>query len=116
MSRIQFDFARPVVESDPARQDIACFVGLARVTGTALPAAIQDWLKLRGWTDGPAARSIDPPFLDIPIPVESYATFTSLFDPGGSASSSARTIWPRRSARSSPKAAGAVTWCAWATR
>ncbi len=30
MSRIVFDSARPVVESDPARNDVACFVGLAR--------------------------------------------------------------------------------------
>jgi uncharacterized protein len=87
MSRIVFDYARPVVESDPARNDVACFVGLARVTGTALPTAIQNWLQLHGWTNGPAARSISPPFTDIPIPVESYATFTALFDPGGSTSS-----------------------------
>jgi len=87
VSRVAFDNARPVAESDPARTDIACFVGLARVTGTALPAAIVDWLEQHGWTDGPLARSTDPPFADIPIPIETYATFTSLFDPGGSASS-----------------------------
>lgn len=87
MSRVAFDNARPVAESDPARTDIACFVGLARVTGTALPAAIEDWLQTHGWTDGPLARSTDPPFADIPIPIETYATFTSLFDPGGSVSS-----------------------------
>ncbi len=87
MSRIVFDYARPVVESDPARNDIACFVGLARVTGTALPSAIQNWLTLHGWTNGPLARSLNPPFTDIPIPLESYATFTALFDPGGSADS-----------------------------
>ena len=46
-----------------------------------------DWLEQHGWTDGPLARSTDPPFSDIPIPIETYATFTSLFDPGGSASS-----------------------------
>ncbi len=87
MSRILFDYARPVVESDPARTDVALFVGLARATGAALSPAVQDWLKLHGWTNGPAARPIGPPFTDIPIPVESYAAFTSLFDPGGSTSS-----------------------------
>jgi hypothetical protein len=87
MSRIAFDRAHPVVESDPARNDVACFVGLARATGTALPPAILSWLQLHGWTDGPPARSIAPPFNDIPIPIESYATFTALFDPGGSAES-----------------------------
>lgn len=87
MSRILFDYARPVVESDPARTDVALFVGLANVTGASLPSAIQDWLELHGWTGGPAARPVGPPFTDIPIPVESYATFTALFDPGGSAAS-----------------------------
>ena len=87
MSRIMFDYARPVVESDPARNDVACFVGLARATGSVLPAAIQDWLQTHGWTDGPAARSIGPPFTDLPLPLESYAAFTALFDPGGSPSS-----------------------------
>jgi hypothetical protein len=84
MSRIVFDYGRPVVESDPARNDVACFVGLARATGSALPPAIQDWLQAHGWTDGPYARPIGPPFTDIPLPIEGYATFTSLFDPGGS--------------------------------
>jgi len=52
MSSILFDCARPVVESHPARNDIACFVGLARAIGTALPLAIQDWLTAHGWCDG----------------------------------------------------------------
>jgi hypothetical protein len=87
MSRIVFDNARPVVDLDPARNDIALFVGLARATGTTLPAAVLAWLQAHGWTDGPLARSTAPPFTDIPIPVESYGTFTAIFDPGGSASS-----------------------------
>ena len=162
MSRIVFDYAPPVVESHPARNDVACFVGLARATGTVLPPGIQDWLKANGWTDGissslavkieagdteikltapfpgglprflfidqetlavvnandgsgktlsvnrgaqgtaavshlagtevegsvsPLSRPIGPPFTDIPLPMESYATFTTLFDPGGSADS-----------------------------
>jgi uncharacterized protein len=87
MSRLLFDVARPVVESDPARADIACFVGLARAIGTALPQAVQDWLQARGWTEGPFARPIGPPFTDIPIPIENYSAFTSLFDPGGSPAS-----------------------------
>ena len=33
------------------------------------------------------SRRIGPPFTDIPLPIESYATFTALFDPGGSANS-----------------------------
>ena len=161
MSRIVFDYARPVVESDPARNDVACFVGLASATGSALPPAIQTWLQTHGWSDGlssallanvligdtqislaapfptgdlafvsidsevmdvvgvdstgtvltvlraarcttavqhtagatvlgsvrPSARPICPPFTDLPLPIESYATFTALFDPGGSPTS-----------------------------
>ncbi len=157
MSRILFDVARPVVDSDPARSDVALFVGLARATGTALPQSVQDWLQTHGWTDGiistlaasvaptdtqitltaplvgtvqflfvdqevvgfeavdktgtvlsvdrgdqntmavahaagatvqgivsQFSRPIGPPFSDIPIPIENYAGFTALFDPGGS--------------------------------
>lgn len=158
MSRILFDVARPIVESDPARADVACFVGLARAIGAQLPQAVQDWLQTHGWTDGitstlaapvapgdtqitlaapllvavsnalfidqermvvlaidttgtvlsvdraaqstvaaahaagamvqaaisQSSRPIGPPFLDIPIPIESYPAFTALFDPGGS--------------------------------
>ena len=86
MSRILFDVARSLADSDPARADVACFVGLARPIGIALPMAVQDWLQAHGWT-GPFSRPIGPPFTDIPIPVENYAAFTALFDPGGSPAS-----------------------------
>ena len=84
MSRIVFDTARTVVESDPARQDVACFVGLARAIGTALAPATIAWLQAHGWTEGPLARSTAFPFSDIPIPIENYNAFTALFDEGGS--------------------------------
>jgi hypothetical protein len=88
MSCILFDVARPVADSDPARTDVACFVGLARaVPGAVLPRAVQDWLQARGWTDGPFARPIGYPFSDIPIPIENYSAFTLLFDSGGSPAS-----------------------------
>ncbi|HEX3876781.1 MAG TPA: hypothetical protein VHW24_07345 [Bryobacteraceae bacterium] len=84
MSCILFDSARPVVESDPARNDIACFVGLARATGASLPASIQTWLQAHGWSNPKLVRALDAPFTDLPLPIESYGAFTSLFDPGGS--------------------------------
>lgn len=87
MNQIVFDSARPVVESHPARQDVACFVGLARAIGTALAPATLQWLQAHGFTEGPLARSMAPPFIDIPIPIENYNAFTALFDPGGSAAS-----------------------------
>jgi uncharacterized protein len=48
----------------------------AHSAGTAVLGAIR-----------PSARPICPPFTDLPLPIESYATFTALFDPGGSPSS-----------------------------
>src|ERR1019366_393173 len=82
MSRLVFDYEGPVAESDPARTDIACFVGLVRWSGALVPSSIQTWLTTRGWLDGPAARPLSPIF-DIPIPIDNYSTFASLFDPGG---------------------------------
>ncbi|HEY2383503.1 MAG TPA: phage tail sheath protein [Terriglobia bacterium] len=93
MSRIVFEKERPIAQVDPARADVACFVGLARyLPGTTIPAAqaippaIMDWLNLQGWVTGPFARSLSPIF-DVPIPIESYLAFTSLFDAGGSTAS-----------------------------
>lgn len=87
MSRIIFDNQRPVPQPDPARADIACFVGLVRlVNGATLSSAVQNWLTVQGWVDGPHARSVAS-IMDIPIPIESYLAFTTIFDPGGSASS-----------------------------
>ena len=48
----------------------------AHTAGTAVLGSIR-----------PSARPICPPFTDLPLPIESYATFTALFDPGGSPSS-----------------------------
>ena len=102
MSRIVFENERPLVEVDPARADVACFVGLVRcIAGALLPPAVQDWLEQHGWAgEGPFVRLPYPappvgmppppiamPIADVPIPIESYPAFTAVFDPGGSASS-----------------------------
>jgi uncharacterized protein len=92
MSRILFENERPIAQVDPVRADVACFVGLLRcIPGAALPPAVQDWLKLQGWVDGPFARLTSPvppmPMADIPIPIETYPAFTALFDAGGSTTS-----------------------------
>jgi len=87
MSRIVFESDRPVAQVDPARMDVACFVGLVRCLANATPSpAAMDWLAAQGWVSGPFARPLAP-ILDVPIPVENYASFTSLFDGGGSAAS-----------------------------
>ena len=97
MSRIVFENERPPARIDPARADIAIFVGLVRaIRGAVLPPSVQDWLQLHGWIGGPLARinvaaplaPIVMPVVDVPIPIESYSAFTALFDPGGSAASS----------------------------
>ena len=91
MSRIVFENERPPAEVDPARTDVACFVGLVRcVRHAVLPPSVVAWLKQRGWIEGPFARyqpGASPPWSieDIPIPIETYSAFTSLFDAGGSA-------------------------------
>ena len=89
MSRIIFDPDLPVTPTDLARTDVACFVGLVRrrvrVPPEPLPSAKLDWLRDHGWLDGPAARDCDA-LLDVPIPIENFAAFQSLYDDGHSAS------------------------------
>jgi uncharacterized protein len=92
MSRIVFENERPPAQVDSGRADVACFVGLVRCNaGAVLPPAVQEWLKLQGWVDGPFARLSSPvpptPIADVPIPIETYPAFTALFDAGGSAAS-----------------------------
>lgn len=96
MSRIVFENEPPVAQVDPGRADVALFVGLIRcVQGALISSAMQDWLTLQGWIGGPFSRIFvsgsDPvPIancVDVPLPIETYATFTALFDPGGSAAS-----------------------------
>jgi hypothetical protein len=48
-----------------------------------IPPAVQTWLQSAGWLQGPYAREMDQ-LADIPIPVESYAGFTAMFDTGTS--------------------------------
>ena len=87
MSRIVFESERPLISADPLRADVACFAGLARcLDGAALSPAVLDWLERQGWTTGPFARPLNPVF-DIPIPIENYGVFQSLFDTGATAAS-----------------------------
>ena len=89
MSRIVFDDQRPSPTMNPGRADVACFVGLVRLAGgkplTAIPGGLLPWFAQQGWNSGPFARSSAQllSLLDIPVPIESFANFTSLFDPGG---------------------------------
>ena len=85
MSRMLFETERPATTTDPARADIACFVGLVRLQpGATLSASAMAWLQSQGWLNPNYARPLDQ-LADIPIPVETYDGFTAMFDPGGSA-------------------------------
>jgi hypothetical protein len=87
MSRIVFESERPIVQTDPGRADVACFVGLMRCqAGAVIPPAVTDWLRLQGWIGGPFSRLLTN-IEDVPIPIETYSAYTALFDPGGSLAS-----------------------------
>ena len=90
MSRVIFDNQPAAPQLNPGRADIACFVGLVRVLdGATVPAGQVSWLKSLGYKDA----QIAPPttdkqqlrqqlFLNIPILLENYLAFTSMFDDG----------------------------------
>lgn len=82
MSRLLFDNQPAVPRFNPIRADIACFVGLVRVLpGAALPTGLTNWLGSLGY---PADRIAQ--LTNVPVPMDSWAAFTALFDDGSSGS------------------------------
>lgn len=82
MSRVIFDHQAPASQVNRTRADVACCVGLMRrLTGAAVSASVAQWLQSLGF---PAAQIAT--LTNVPIPIESYAAFTTLFDDGSSAS------------------------------
>jgi uncharacterized protein len=81
MSRLIFDpQAAPAPQVNRTRADVACCVGLMRRwPGALVSAAAAQWLQYLGF---PAAQIAS--LTNVPIPIESYATFTALFDDGSS--------------------------------
>jgi hypothetical protein len=80
MSRLIFDNQPAAPQFNPTRADIACFVGLVRVAPNAtLPSGLSTWLNSLGYSNDLLAGN-----LNFPVPVESYAAFTSLFQDGSS--------------------------------
>lgn len=70
--------------SAPNRVDVACFVGFVARRGGAspapVPAPIHEWLDERGWLTPPYRRlSAVPELRDVPVPIDSWATFDELF-------------------------------------
>lgn len=88
MSRVIFDNQPAAPEFNLGRADVACFVGLIRqLPGATLPASVQKWLKSLGYKDTQIPTAASPEIKNIPILLETYSSFTSMFDPGGSAES-----------------------------
>jgi hypothetical protein len=80
MSRVIFDNQPAAPQLNPGRADIACFVGLVRVLPAAtVPAGMASWLRSLGYSNSQIAT-----ITNIPILLESYVGFTSIFDDGSS--------------------------------
>ena len=72
------------------RVDVACFLGLVRRTGHALPPSVLAWLVQEGWADAPGQPVVDeirhadpwelPAACHLPIPIDDWSTFERLFD------------------------------------
>jgi uncharacterized protein len=90
---LQFEQAVPAPSTVPNRADVACFIGFVPRSQKfldALPASLSQWLRAQGLVNVPAA----PPELDtsgaltprvrdllqLPVPIDSWSTFTNLFD------------------------------------
>jgi uncharacterized protein len=80
MSRLIFDNQPAAPQFDPVRADLACFVGLVRLLpDAALPTSSAIWLHSLGYSDERIAG-----VTNVPVRLETYAGFTSLFDDGSS--------------------------------
>ena len=80
MSRLVFNNQPNTPQFNTVRADIACFVGLVRkLPGAALPASVSAWLTSLGYKDA----QIDQ-ITNVPVPLDSWGSFTSLFDDGSS--------------------------------
>lgn len=78
MSRVIFNNQPAAPVFDPTRADIACFVGLVRLqSAVTLPASLVQWLTYLGYPAKQIAVTTN-----IPVMVETYVGFTSIFDDG----------------------------------
>ena len=82
MDRITFDVVQPVSPADPNRMDVACFIGFVPLRSSGrLPDTLHTWLTRNHW-DARALPSETAPgyeLLDVPVPVESWEGYQSLF-------------------------------------
>jgi len=84
MSRVIFDDQPSAPVLNPGRADIACFVGLVRLLpGATLPATMSAWLNSLGYSNAQIAT-----ITNIPVLVENYLAFNSIFDDGSAGTGS----------------------------
>ena len=87
LSGLEFKSSLPALPSVPQRTDVACFIGFIDrrplSPDSKLPPVLWDWFKTQGWVNGVDARSPDDliALYNIPVPIQSWAEFTTLFDP-----------------------------------
>lgn len=62
MNGLVFEDQAPVVQSDPNRADIACFVGFVKRRNTKIPPEVKRWLTEQGWVSPPFEREGLPLF------------------------------------------------------
>src|SRR5271156_898495 len=85
MSRVIFNNQPAAPVFDPTRADIACFVGLVRLqSAVTLPVPLVQWLTSLGYPSSQIPLNTNIPLINIPVMVETYVGFTSIFDDGSS--------------------------------
>lgn len=77
---LRFEVRPASARAHPARADIACFVGFAAPRPGRPPRSLIDALREMGWSARVATDAASIP-ADLPVLIESYAAFDSLFDP-----------------------------------
>ncbi len=76
MRGITFNYRAPVTEVEPTRMDVVCFVGfVSKNSGISLPESLKQWWKETGY-------QINDDIVNLPVPVESWDSFKSIFNPG----------------------------------
>src|SRR5918992_2625834 len=83
MHGLVFEDVPSVAPSAPNRVDVACFVGFVGRRGgdgpPPMPSPIRLWLEERGWLSRPYERPSAAALLHVPVPIDSWDTFDTLF-------------------------------------
>ena len=81
MKGLVFDTTAPPLAAAPARNDVACFIGLVEPRADAEPpAALRRWLIDEGWWAEEGGQGLRPgSLLDVPLPLRDWEEFDALF-------------------------------------